>query len=266
MRADVFLYTFGHVKSRQNAKALIEKGAVVIDGKTVTKASENIDDSILHTVDVEREKYVCRGALKLEGALEAFHIDVSGKTCIDIGASTGGFTDCLLQRGAARVYSVDSGHGQLDASLLENEKVVNIEGYNARNLSHADFDTKFEIAVMDVSFISQTYILPNIPGVLTGDGVLISLIKPQFEAGRGAVGKNGIVKKAEDREAAVNRVLSSAAENGLYPIGLMRSPIDGGDGNIEYLAYFCREAKGELVDRKSIKNIIKGERRASDGK
>ena len=168
MRADLYLSEFGYVKSRQNAKVLIEGGKVTLDGRVLSKPSESIDEKSEHSVEIIKEKYVCRGGYKLEAALEKFSdlITIKGAVCIDIGASTGGFTDCLLQNGAEKVFAVDSGHGQLDLSLIENEKVVNIEGYNARNLQAQDFPCEMDVATMDVSFISQTLILPSIPNVL----------------------------------------------------------------------------------------------------
>ncbi len=258
IRADVYLSSRGYAKSRENAKNLIEKGSVTIDGKLMKKPSEQIDENVTHTVNVIKEKYVSRGALKLEGALKAFGISPEGRICIDIGASTGGFTDCLLQGGAEKVYAVDSGHGQLDPVISNNEKVINIEGYNARNLSKGDFPCRFDIAVMDVSFISQTLILSGVTEVLSDDGILISLIKPQFEAGRGAVGKGGIVKKREDREAAVIGVISSAAEVGLYCKYLMTSPIKGGDGNTEFLGCFTKNKNDLKIDKKAVKETVRG--------
>jgi 23S rRNA (cytidine1920-2'-O)/16S rRNA (cytidine1409-2'-O)-methyltransferase len=157
---------------------------------------------------------------------------------VDIGASTGGFTDCLLQHGASCVVAVDSGHGQLSASLLADGRVKSIEGLNARTLSLADIGEPCDIAVMDVSFISQTYILPQIPALLVDGGIAITLIKPQFEVGKSGVGKGGIVRHAEDRRSAVLRVVEAARQAGLYIEGLIHSPICGGDGNREYLALF----------------------------
>ena len=259
MRVDIYLAENGYVKSRQSAKNLIEGGKVVLDGRRVEKPSEQIDETSEHEISVEKEKYVCRGAFKLEGALDSFLITPRGMTCIDIGASTGGFTDVLLQRGAEKVYAVDSGHGQLALSLACDGRVVNIEGYNARNLSKSDFPCLFDIAVIDVSFISQTYMHRGIAEVLRDDGLLVSLIKPQFEAGRGAIGKNGIVKKREDREAAILRVVESAEQNGLFCKALIRSPIEGGDGNIEYLAYFTKNKNDYNVGRQEIGNLIRKE-------
>lgn len=240
MRADLYLVENGYVKSRTSAAKFIENGHVLIDGKPVKKASQDISDGE-HTVTLlESEKYVSRGGLKLEGALNAFSIDVSGKRAADIGASTGGFTDCLLQAGAAHVYAIDSGRDQLDPDLMLDERVCCMEGVNARYLTPDDLGGAVDLVVMDVSFISQTLILPAVASILCDGGIYIGLIKPQFEAGRGAVGKGGIVKNLKDRRAAVERVLQSARELGLCLHGLVTSPIQGGDGNVEYLAYFIK--------------------------
>lgn len=261
MRLDVFLTAFGYAESRTQARALIEEGAVVLNGRTAEKASFLVDETAENAIEVvRRQKYVGRGGLKLEKALEVFSIDVKGLCALDVGASTGGFTDCLLQNGAATVYAVDAGVGQLAAKLLADGRVVNMEKYNARNLSRGDFPKIPELAVMDVSFISQTLILPSLSGVLAEGGILISLIKPQFEAGRAAIGKNGIVKSASDHRHAIERVLDSAAENGLSCFGLDVSPILGGDGNIEYIAAF-RKGGEATVERVLCKEIA--ERRKS---
>ena len=260
-RVDIYLAQNGYVKSRNSAKELIEDGKVTIDGRLLQKPSELIDEDAEHTVKVEKDKYVCRGALKLEGALDKFGIYPCNYICIDIGASTGGFTDLLLQRGAKKVFAVDSGHGQLDISLLNDERVVNIEGYNARDLNKKDFPCEFDMAVMDVSFISQTYIHQGIFRVLSQNGILVSLIKPQFEAGRAAVGKGGIVKKKEDREAGIIKVVENAEKCGLFCRDIIRSPIDGGDGNIEYLAIFTKNENDMNVDRAKIHNLVKNEGR-----
>lgn len=240
MRADLYLVENGYVKSRTSAAKFIDNGHVLIDGKPVKKASQDISDDE-HTVTLlESERYVSRGGLKLEGALKAFSLDVSGKRAADIGASTGGFTDCLLQAGAAHVYAIDSGRDQLDPDLMLDERVSCMEGVNARYLTPEDLGGAVDLVVMDVSFISQTLILPAVASLLCDGGIYIGLIKPQFEAGRGAVGKGGIVKNPKDRRAAVERVLQSAREFGLCLHGLVTSPIQGGDGNVEYLAYFIK--------------------------
>ncbi len=239
MRADVFLCEHGYVESRTRAARLIEEGKVLIDGVKISRSSQQIDDCE-HDVEItERDRFVSRGGLKLCAALEAFKIDVKGKRCIDVGASTGGFTDCLLKGGAECVFAVDSGMDQLHESLLENERVVSVEGFNARNLSREFFGT-FDIAVMDVSFISQTILHPRVADVLDEGGMFISLIKPQFEAGRAALGKNGIVREAKYRQAAVERVLDSGEACGFEIKGIIPSPIEGGDGNREYLVCFKR--------------------------
>jgi len=244
MRIDVYLVTRGYVESRQKATAHIKNGAVTVDEKIISKPSEEIDESTEHNIVIEKscsDRYVSRGALKLAEALVKFNIDVNGAVCIDIGASTGGFTDCLLQNGAKRVYALDSGKGQLHPRISSDTRVISKERFNARYLSPDDVGTDIDVAVMDVSFISQTLIIPRIKDVLKSNGIFISLIKPQFEAGREALKKNGIVKKWEHRLAAAERVISCAVQNGFSPIGFALSPIKGGDGNEEYLACFVKE-------------------------
>lgn len=259
MRLDKYLTERSFADSRTRAEKLISSGNVLIDGKKITKPSFDIDENAEHAVEIQSaEKYVSRGGLKLEGALDAFKIDVSGLNVIDVGASTGGFTDCLLQRGAMNVTALDSGHGQLHRSIREDSRVRVIEGYNARNINESDVGI-FDGAVMDVSFISQTLILPSLVSVIREGGFYVGLIKPQFEAGRAALSKGGIVKSASDREAAVLKVLESAKSCNLRLMGLVRSPIEGGDGNIEYLGYFikCAEASLDIIDRQKIKEICK---------
>ena len=261
MRADIFLVEKGFVESRTKASRLISENKVSIDGRTVNKPSEDISDGE-HTVDIlERDRYVSRGGLKLEAALERFFIEIRDKKCIDIGASTGGFTDCLLQKGAAWVFAVDSGRGQLHSRILADERVISVEGYNARQLSADEFGS-FDIAVMDVSFISQTLLHLPVSKILRDGGIFVSLIKPQFEAGKQALGKHGIVKKEQDRIAAVIKVIDSAALCGLEVMGVIASPIEGGDGNREYLAYFVNKGDPDsvLIDsvdkiKKTVKNI-----------
>ena len=255
MRLDKYLTEHGFADSRTRAEKLIVSGNVTVDGIKREKPSFDIDDSIDHTVEiVNTEKYVSRGGLKLEGALDSFAIDVAGLSIIDVGASTGGFTDCLLQRGVKNVTALDSGHGQLHEKIRGDSRVTVIEGYNARNLSSADVGV-LDGAVMDVSFISQTLILPSLSGVIREGGFYIGLIKPQFEAGRSALGKNGIVKKASDRGNAITKVLECAILVGLRPVGLVRSSIEGGDGNIEYLALFRKESGESKIDKNTIKKI-----------
>jgi len=239
----------GYVDSRERAKRLILAGSVRVDGRVIQKPAFEIESG---EITVEEERFVGRGGEKLEGALKAFSVDPTGLRAIDIGASTGGFTHCLLLHGAAHVTALDAGCGQLHPTLAGDARVTNLEKYNARELSREDVG-EFDLAVMDVSFISQTYILPRLPLVLRPAGQAITLIKPQFEAGRAALNKKGVVKDARDRLLAVRRVLQAAREAGLVPQGLVRSPITGGDGNVEYLALFSltgEDLVGDaLVDR-----------------
>ena len=257
MRADVYLCTFGHTESRKKAQDLIDASAVKIDGVIVKKSSVTINEAVPHRVELEQVfKYVSRGGMKLEAALDAFHINVNRAKAVDIGASTGGFTDCLLKRGASRVYAVDAGVGQLHPELLRDERVRSIEKFNARELTPDVTEGPCDVAVVDVSFISQTYLIEPIASVLKDGGVFISLIKPQFEAGRQALGKNGVVSSGAYRYLAAKRVISFACEKGFDCLNLIRSPIDGGDGNREYLALFIKRSCFEpRVDDKAIKRI-----------
>ena len=241
IRIDVYLSSNGYAKSREAARKAIEAGLVFLDGKQISKPSVLIDESIVHQVEYKNAiPYVGRGGLKLEAALDAFKIDPRGKKCIDVGASTGGFTDCLLQRGASLVYAVDSGRDQLDLNLKSDPRVISLEGVNARYLSSRIIPEFVDIAVMDVSFISQTLIFPALSELLHTNSIAITLIKPQFECGREGIGKGGIVKKAEHRIGAVRKVAYSAEEYGLHLIDIIKSPILGGDGNIEFLGLFSK--------------------------
>lgn len=253
MRIDLYLHENGFAKSRSYAKMLIGEGYVKLNNITVTKASADVSEGDTVEVTGKPFEYVSRGGLKLEAAIKNFEIDVSGFRCVDIGASTGGFTDCLLKNGASCVVAVDIGHGQLDDALLNDGRVLNLEGVNARDLSAEIIGGICDIAVSDISFISQTYVLPNICGVLTDAGIYVALIKPQFECGKSGLGKNGIVKDKKTRYGAVKRVTDFAWDNGLVVNGLIKSPIEGGDGNTEYLM-FCTK-KGAQIDDKLIREV-----------
>ena len=247
MRLDTSLFSSGMAKSRSYAAELIKSGLVTVCGKTVTKPSLETDGACVE-ITGELYPFVGRGGVKLDFALDRFGVDVSGLTAVDVGASTGGFTDCLLRRGAARVYAVDSGHGQLDEKLRADPRVVNLEGVNAKELSlHVPVCS---VAVCDVSFISQTLILPEIEKVMSPDGAFITLIKPQFECGRDALGKGGIVKDKKYHRAAVEKVVKTADGCGLYLSALCESPVRGGDGNREFLACFTRHdaPSGDLIE------------------
>ncbi len=239
MRLDQFLTEKGYAETRTKAKNLIESGSVTVNGKLILKPAFDIseDDGISCRTDLICP-YVSRGGLKLEGALREFGIDPTCAVCLDIGASSGGFTDCLLKHGASRVYAVDSGSGQLHKSLLSDSRVISLENVNARYLSEKEIPEKADITVMDVSFISQTKLYSAIVPLMKENGILISLIKPQFEVGRSGVGKGGIVRDEKKRKEAVESVIEVASSYGLKNIKTVLSPIKGGDGNSEFLAHF----------------------------
>ncbi len=242
MRLDQYLTKNALAPSRNRASELIEGGFITVNDKIIKKNSYEIKDEDRVSVIGTDHDFVGRGGMKIEAALDNFGVVPSGLICVDIGASTGGFTDCLLMRGAKRVYAVDSGHGQLAEKLLVDERVVNLEGCNARYLDRTLIPEFCDLAVCDVSFISQTLIHASVKEILTESGVFLSLIKPQFECGREMLGKGGIVKDKKSHEYAIRRVVSSANEHGLSPIGIMKSPIKGGDGNTEFLLYMQKGA------------------------
>lgn len=250
MRADVYLATHGLCESRTRAALNIDSGLLYVNGKNVAKCSFDISEDDEVELRGEVIPYVGRGGIKLAGAIEAFSVNVKGKVCVDIGASTGGFTDCLLKNGAIKVYAVENGSGQLHVSLLNDERVVSIEGFNARNLDDSVLGEKCDIAVMDVSFISQVYLHQGVSKVLKNGGLFISLIKPQFEVGREYIGRGGIVKDRAAHIRVIENVVRSAFENGLALKNLARSPITGGDGNSEYLALFELGGKESLLPTK----------------
>jgi 23S rRNA (cytidine1920-2'-O)/16S rRNA (cytidine1409-2'-O)-methyltransferase len=241
-RIDKLLVTRGFAESRNKAHALVMAGVVLVDEKRVEKPSEIFaSDAAIRIKSASPEnKYVSRGGLKLEAALAAFEVDPTGFDCIDIGSSTGGFTDCLLKHGAEHVVAVDAGTNQLAWPLRSDPRVDVRENTNARNISPEDFTTRFNLAVMDVSFISVTKILPAIIPLMRPDGKLIVLIKPQFEVGRGEVGKGGIVREPEKHERVVAEVNEFAAGLGLSVKGIIESPILGAEGNKEFLAFYER--------------------------
>ena len=240
MRIDVYLAENGFVSSRTEAKSFVDEGAVYVNGKQINKASYDVDGTETITVDKSVKEFVSRGGVKLKGALTQFGIDPTGKRCLDVGASSGGFTDCLLQSGAIHVIAVDSGSGQLAESLRRDSRVTVFENYNARYMKPEDLEYSPELAVMDVSFISATYILPAVYEVLTDGGEFVCLIKPQFEVGRAGLGKGGIVKDSKARDLAVKKVVDFAVSTGFAVKGTVQSPIKGGDGNVEFLAHFVK--------------------------
>jgi 23S rRNA (cytidine1920-2'-O)/16S rRNA (cytidine1409-2'-O)-methyltransferase len=243
-RIDKLLVDRGIASTRTKAQALIMSGVVLVDEQLVNKASETFssDASIrLKGGDDPALKYVGRGGLKLEAALNEFHIDVAGLICLDVGASTGGFTDCLLQHGARKVVAIDVGHNQLDWKLRNDARVDSREGVNARYLKAENFDEKFDLAAIDVAFISATKILPAVIPLLNERGRIVTLIKPQFEVGKGEVGKGGIVSDPEKHRRVIEEVNSAAEDLDLKVNGMIESPVRGADGNREFLALYSIE-------------------------
>jgi len=240
-RIDKILVDRGLVDSRTKAQALVMAGAVLVDEQSVNKPSEVFDaNAKIRIKEDAASRYVSRGGLKLEAALREFNIDVRGLLCLDVGASTGGFTDCLLQHGAREVLALDVGHNQVDWKIRNDPRVDVREGVNARYLQPGDFPQKFDLATMDVSFISLTKILPAVAAVLTETGRIIALIKPQFEVGKGEVGKGGIVKDPAQHQRVISEVNAAAQSIGLRVDGLIESPIRGAEGNLEFLALYLR--------------------------
>ncbi len=245
-RIDKLLVEGGFADSRTKAQALVMSGVVLVNEKRIEKSSQEFlpTDEIRIKGKSDEIKYVGRGGLKLEKALEIFQICPNEYVCLDVGASTGGFTDCLLQNGAKKVFAVDVGTNQIVWSLRNDARVEVRENVNARYLKPEDFNEKFDLIVMDVSFISVTKILPALKNLLNETGKIIVLIKPQFEVGKGEVGKGGIVKDEKKHAEVIEKINNFAEEIGLINKGLIDSPILGADGNKEFLALYVRTASG----------------------
>lgn len=236
-RLDVLLTKENYAQSREKAKAMIMAGSVFVDGLRVDKAGTLVDVNAEITVKGDTCPYVSRGGLKLEKAMDEFSFDVEGGICCDMGASTGGFTDCMLQRGAEKVYAIDVGYGQLDYKLRTDPRVVNMERTNIRYMDTDLIQEPIDFISIDVSFISLALILPVAAKILSDAGKILCLVKPQFEAGREQVGKKGIVRDINVHKEVIRNVCSYAGDNGLCPAGLTFSPVKGTKGNIEYLLY-----------------------------
>jgi 23S rRNA (cytidine1920-2'-O)/16S rRNA (cytidine1409-2'-O)-methyltransferase len=239
----VALVERGLADTRSKAQSLIMARRVMVNGQYVDKPGSNVHDQDEVRLTELEHPWVGRGGMKLAHALEHFQIDVRGRTCADIGASTGGFTDVLLKHGAARVYAIDVGYGQLDASLRNDPRVINREKINARFLEASHFDEPIDFVSIDVAFISLKLVLPAVAKFLRGQ--LIALIKPQFEVGRGEVGKGGIVRDESKRDAAVRSVVDFATEIGFDVRGVIESPVKGAEGNVEYLMSARFEVRGK---------------------
>lgn len=255
-RLDVLLVDRELVATRSRARAVIMAGEVLVDGQRVDKPGTKVArDAELQVI--APMPFVSRGGYKLAGALDLFQLDVTGKICADVGACTGGFTDVLLQRGAARVYAIDVGYGQLDWKLRQDERVIVMERTNVRYLDELPETADF--VSVDVSFISLKLVLPAIMNWLMQQGDIVALIKPQFEAGPNQVGKGGVVKDRAVHHQVLKEILSWASENNLAPQALIRSPIKGTDGNVEFLVHLRRGAEGpELMDE-AIEAVLNGQ-------
>lgn len=246
LRLDAFLTSNGYFDSREKAKAAIMAGIVYVNGQKALKAGDNIKET--DSVEVRGGmEFVSRGGYKLKKAMTVFPITLSGKVCMDIGASTGGFTDCMLQNGAVKVYCVDVGYGQLAWKLRSDDRVVNLERTNVRYITNEQIPEKTDFSSVDVSFISLCLVLPKVYELLKDDGECVCLIKPQFEAGREKVGKKGVVREKSTHIEVVEKIIGFAEDIGFTVKGLDFSPIKGPEGNIEYLLYLSKVA-GEKAD------------------
>lgn len=256
IRLDVAVFEKGFAPSREKAKAIIMAGQVYVNNQKVDKAGTEIKCDDIVEVRGNTLKYVSRGGLKLEKAMQCFPISLDGKICMDIGASTGGFTDCMLMNGAVKVYSIDVGYGQLAWKLRCDERVVNLERTNFRYVTEEQVKEKIDFASVDVSFISLRLILPNLFKLLKDDGQAVCLIKPQFEAGKEKVGKKGVVRDMSVHQEVVENVIGMAVENGFSVKGLEFSPVKGPEGNIEYLIYLVKDGMSKVDDEINAQEIV----------
>ena len=255
-RLDILLVQKGLAASREKAKAIIMSGIVYVDGEKEDKAGTTFPENAVIEVKGSTLKYVSRGGLKLEKAMTNFDIELDGKVCMDVGSSTGGFTDCMLQNGAVKVFSVDVGHGQLDWKLRNDERVICMEKTNIRYVKPTDIDEELDFASIDVSFISLTKVLLPVKELLKEDGCIVCLIKPQFEAGREKVGKKGVVRDKKVHFEVIDMVINYADSIELHPLMLDFSPVKGPEGNIEYLLYLTKD---KSFKDKVENNILKSE-------
>lgn len=261
-RLDVLLVERGLVPSRERGRAYIMAGLVYVDEQKAEKAGMTVPVAAAISVRGDSIGFVSRGGLKLEKALQVFAIDLTGKTMADIGASTGGFTDCALKNGAVKVFAVDVGYGQLAWSLRTDSRVVNLERTNIRRLQQSDLGQAVDCATIDVSFISLSKVLPSVAGLLAPGGFIIALIKPQFEAGREKVGKRGVVRDSEVHREVIYSVLDCAVGLGFTPVGLSYSPVKGPEGNIEYLVHLA--AAGSAISETAVSDTVDAAHAALD--
>lgn len=250
IRLDKQLFESGLVESREKAKALIMGGKILVNGLVADKAGTLVKQDDILTVK-SKMPYVSRGGIKLEHAIQYFNVDVKNKISMDVGASTGGFTDCLLQNGARKVYAIDVGYGQFDLKLRNNARVILFEKTNIRYLKEDLIHDKIDIAVIDLSFISLLKVMPKISGLLRRHGEIVALVKPQFEVGKKDVGKGGVVKDESKRSAAVENIKNELTKSGFVVSGTTESPIKGTKGNVEYLIH-CKKQFPELLNNPQV--------------
>lgn len=258
-RLDVILVNNGLASSRDNAKRTIMAGLVTVDGIVETKSGQKFDVDSEFKVKDKLLKYVSRGGLKLEKAIQSFNIKLNGCYAVDMGASTGGFTDCMLMNGALKVYALDVGYGQLDYKLRVDPRVINMEKTNIRYLDTTLIEEPIDFISIDVSFISLRHMFPVASKILKDTGAVMCLIKPQFEAGREQVGKKGIVRDSKVHVEVIESVICYASDNGLFPHGLDYSPVKGTKGNIEYLLYLKKTESSKEISPQEVVNIAHGE-------
>ena len=256
IRLDQYVFQEGYAPSRQRAQALIMSGIVFVNNQKVDKAGTMIKETDIVEVRGKDLKYVSRGGLKLEKAINEYGLELKDKICMDIGASTGGFTDCMLQNGAQKVYAVDVGYGQLAWKLRSDERVKNMEKTNIRNVTVDMLDEKINFFSVDVSFISLKHIFPVAYAISTDEVIGACLVKPQFEAGKEKVGKKGVVRDSEVHREVIENVIGMANENGFYVHNLTFSPIKGPEGNIEFLIVISKDSERETVTQQDIDNVV----------
>ena len=255
-RLDVLLVKRGLAPSREKAKAIIMSGIVFVDNEREDKAGTTFDEKVNIEVRGKTLKYVSRGGLKLEKAMDVFGVKIEGKTCMDVGASTGGFTDCMLQNGAVKVYSVDVGHGQLAWKLVQDDRVICMDRTNIRYVTPDQIDDVLDFASIDVSFISLTKVLLPVKNLLKENGQIVCLIKPQFEAGRENVGKKGVVRDKKVHIQVIEKVIEYAMSIGFKILNLDYSPVKGPEGNIEYLLYLQNNGEEPVVDEICVDPVV----------
>ena len=263
-RLDVLVYEAGYVQSREKAKAVIMAGLVYVDNQKADKPGTVYPVTAKLEVRGGTPKYVSRGGFKLEKAMQSFPIDLKGKITMDIGASTGGFTDCMLQNGAVKVYSVDVGYGQLDWKLRNDSRVVNLERTNVRYITQEQVPDKIDFFSVDVSFISLRLVLPAARKLMAENAQAVCLIKPQFEAGREKVGKNGVVRDPATHREVLHNAMGYAAANGFVVRGLDFSPVKGPEGNIEYLMFVQKSSEPGVLDDSVAEQVVQASHSSLD--